>query len=170
MPRLLLLRHASAGPKPAGGMDFDRPLDEAGRREAALMGGEMAARGWLPDRALCSPAARTRQTLQLVLQAVSREPATEFLPDLYDGMEEDYVDLARLHGGEAGALILVGHSPAVRLTALALVAPGDPLRAIVHDTFPTAALAVVEFDGAWADLRPGHGSLAGFLRPTDLGS
>lgn len=168
MPRLLLLRHASAGPKPAGGRDFDRPLDAAGRQEVARMGRELAARGWRPDRALASPARRTRETLDAVLQALAAEPPADFLLDLYDGMDEDYAALLRAHGGAAGTLLLVGHSPAVRLTALALTAPGDPLRAVMHDTFPTAALAIIDFDGAWPDLRPGHGRLATFLRPADL--
>jgi len=169
MPRLLLLRHARAGAKPPGGSDFDRPLDPAGRHEAARMGGEMAARRWLPDRVLCSPARRTRETLDAVLQALGRRPDTDFPLDLYDAMEDDYAALLRAHGGTADSLLLVGHSPAVRLTALALTAPGDPLRAIIHDTFPTAALAIIDFDGVWADLRPGHGRLAAFRRPADLG-
>lgn len=168
MPRLILMRHARAGAKPAGGTDFDRPLDGAGRREAARMGREMAARGWRPDRALSSPARRARETLDAVCEALGATPETDFLLDLYDGMEGDYCALLRAHGGEAEALIVVGHSPAMRLTTLALTASGDPLKAVIHDSFPTAALAIVDFDGTWAGLRYGHGRLAAFLRPADL--
>jgi phosphohistidine phosphatase len=122
-----------------------------------------------PDRALASPARRTRETLELLLEALGSRPETEFLPDLYDRMDDDYAGLIRAHGGNAEALMVVGHSPAVRLTALALAASGGAATAAIQDAFPTAALAVIELDGAWAELRPGRGRLAAFLRPQDLG-
>lgn len=169
MPRLMLLRHARAGPKPAGGRDFDRQLDAAGRLEAGRMGREMAARGWVPERVLCSPARRNRETLAAVLEVLGRQPETDFLREIYDGMEDDYSALIRAHGGEAETLLVVGHSPGIRNTAVALTAPGDPLRAVIHDTFPTAALAVLHLDVTWAKLRPSGAQLAAFLRPADLG-
>lgn len=169
MPRLMLLRHAKAGPKPAGGKDFDRPLDAAGRREAGRMGREMLARGWLPEQVLCSPARRARETLEAVMEALGCQPETAFLADFYDRMEDDYAALVRAYAGAPEALLVVGHSPGIRDTAVALTARGDPLREIIADKFPTAALAVLEFDGSWSGLRPGHGQLAAFVTPETLG-
>ena len=40
---------------------------------------------------------------------------------------------------------------------------------MLEEKFPTAALAVLDFDIAkWRDLRPGEGKLADFVRPKDL--
>ncbi len=63
MSRLLLLRHAKSDWGEAGLQDFDRPLAPRGQRAAADMAKAISAAGMLPDRILCSPARRTRETL-----------------------------------------------------------------------------------------------------------
>jgi phosphohistidine phosphatase len=40
---------------------------------------------------------------------------------------------------------------------------------VLEEKFPTAALAVLEFDiEKWRDIRPGEGALLDFIRPKDL--
>ncbi|TIL97623.1 MAG: histidine phosphatase family protein, partial [Mesorhizobium sp.] len=56
MKQLLLLRHAKSNWDDPGLDDFDRPLAERGVKAARSIGRELAARGWLPDLALVSPA------------------------------------------------------------------------------------------------------------------
>jgi phosphohistidine phosphatase SixA len=64
--RLVLLRHASAAAGASGGApDRERPLDARGREQAARAGARLAALGWAADLALCSPARRARETLEL---------------------------------------------------------------------------------------------------------
>ena len=42
-------------------------------------------------------------------------------------------------------------------------------RDVLEEKFPTAALAVLDFDIAkWRDIRPGEGALVDFVRPKDL--
>ena len=62
MRRLILFRHAKAEPRAAGEDDFDRPLAERGREDAALVGQALARQGFAPDAALISPARRTAET------------------------------------------------------------------------------------------------------------
>ena len=66
MKQLLLLRHAKSSWDDPALADFDRPLALRGRKDAQRMGREIAVRGWLPQRALVSPAARTRETWEIV--------------------------------------------------------------------------------------------------------
>ena len=64
MKGLFVLRHADAAAPGHGVQDFDRPLSGRGRLNALRVGRAMAARGERPALALCSPAARARETLE----------------------------------------------------------------------------------------------------------
>jgi phosphohistidine phosphatase len=168
MPRLFLVRHAKADQLFAG-PDRDRPLVPAGRTDAELIGRHMAEEGWRPERALCSPARRALDTLQAVLTRIHRRIDVAIEPELYDHMDTDYMDLLRHRGGEAVSLLVVGHSPAVRNTAVLLAARTPDVR--LHQMqahYPTAALTVLDFDRPWGELAAYCGRLASFVRPQDL--
>src|SRR5262249_41406064 len=65
---LMLLRHAKSSWDDGSLEDFDRPLAPRGEAAAPRMGAYMAAHDLAPQLILCSPAVRTRQTLDLVLR------------------------------------------------------------------------------------------------------
>lgn len=170
MLRLMLLRHAKSSWSKGSLADIDRPLAPRGRRQAREMGETMAAEGLVPARIVCSTALRARQTLTRMLDAL--------LPAMPDAAEiglaaelfaagADYLPLLARRGDAASPLLLVGHNPATQATALALCGEGEtaPHQAM-RARFPTAALAVVDFDDeTWAGVRPGTGRLAAFLTP-----
>jgi phosphohistidine phosphatase len=68
----------------------------------------------------------------------------------------------------------VGHNPG--LEDLAGLLAREPVRRkerqrrdVLEEKFPTAALAVLDFDvDTWREIRPGEGKLADFVRPRDL--
>ncbi|MEI9417788.1 histidine phosphatase family protein [Mesorhizobium sp. Cs1321R2N1] len=78
MKQLLLLRHAKSSWDDPDLDDFDRPLAERGLKAARLIGRELAARDWLPDLALVSPALRTRDTWRLVASELPAQPRVAF--------------------------------------------------------------------------------------------
>ena len=62
---LIVLRHAkSAWPQEVA--DQDRPLGPRGLRDAPAAGRWLREHGFTPDRIVCSPTRRTRQTWELV--------------------------------------------------------------------------------------------------------
>ena len=63
MRELILLRHAHAEPATTGQSDLDRPLSPQGLAEAEAVARWLKEQGLVPDRGLCSPARRTRETL-----------------------------------------------------------------------------------------------------------
>ena len=67
MRELILLRHAHAEPAENGLADIDRPLSPHGLAEAEAAGRWLLEQRLVPDRVLCSPARRTRETLEAVL-------------------------------------------------------------------------------------------------------
>ena len=63
MKTLGLLRHAKSDWDDMSLRDFDRGLNERGRRGAAVMGGHIREHGMAWDLVLASPAERVRRTL-----------------------------------------------------------------------------------------------------------
>ena len=157
MLRLFLIRHAKSAWDAPDLDDFARPLAPRGRAAARWIGDTMRREGWAPDLVLCSPAARTRETLDLS----GITAPVQFVQDIYDLMGDDFVELIRAKGGEARSLALVGHNTAVESTALMLCEDGMNLSG-----FPTGAIVVLDFESPdWHSVARGAGRLAAFCRP-----
>jgi phosphohistidine phosphatase len=171
MRRLLLLRHAKA--TPAGRDDQARKLTGQGRRDAALIGARL--RKYCPiELVLCSPSARTRETWQLVAKEVGRGPDAQFPNALYLAPAAVMLSIVQGIADQAQSMLIVGHNPGTEELAAKLARDSQSKderrwREIMAEKFPTAALAVLEFDvGHWRDAVPHAGALAAFVRPKDL--
>src|SRR5690606_2089363 len=113
MRELILLRHAHAEPPRPGQADLDRPLSAEGLAEADAVATWLRDKGLVPDRALCSPARRTRETLDTVIEAVgSLEQRLE--PSIYEAMPGTLAGLLDRHR-DAERVLLVGRSEARRV-------------------------------------------------------
>ncbi len=160
---LLVLRHAKAV-HVAGIADLDRELTGRGRRDATAVGGWLRESGLLPDRVLCSPSARTRQTWRDVSAALGPQAAAaavvSFESGLYYAGAGQLLDAIRDVDASLRAVLLVGHNPAVH----DLVAG---LTGVAGLSFPTCALAVISVTGGWPGLAPGGAVLAGMWTPRD---
>ena len=158
---LLVLRHAKAAGEP-GVNDTERPLTGGGRRDASAAGRWLLARGITPDRVLCSPARRTRETWEQISAvlggAAPGQDAVSFGRRLYDAGARDLLDLVNEQPGDARTLLTVGHNPAAgQLVAL--------LTRRLDIAFPACALAVIRLGGSWAAAAPGGGELADLWTP-----
>ena len=155
---LVLLRHAKAANPDDYETDIERPLAPRGHRDAAAAGEWLRAEGLAPARVLCSPAVRTRETLDLL--DVRPAGGTAFEQKIYDNDPDLLLSLVAEAPDDAGTVLLVGHNPSVHQLVHVLTGQAP-------DRFPTCALAVVGLPGAWADARPGLGDLAAFRAPKD---
>jgi phosphohistidine phosphatase SixA len=158
MRELILLRHAHAEPGNAGLTDFDRPLSPQGLAEAEAAGRWLAEHGLVPDRVLCSPARRSRETLESVLAAIGYvEQRLE--DDIYEATPGALLDLADRHR-EVERLMMVGHNPGFeRMAALLHSGQSGDFRGM-----PPASVAVLSLP-AEAPLEPGIASLTQFWWP-----
>ena len=154
MRRLILLRHAKAERRAASGDDRDRALTPAGRSDAAAVGHALAAAGLVPDLALVSPAARTRETFEAMAASL---PDVHLHPDpaLYDASAAALRDAAEQ--ASADTVLVVAHNPGVGVLAASLVQActvvGVEDRAFIEQGFPPATAAAFEFaDGRTACL------------------
>jgi phosphohistidine phosphatase len=169
MPRLCLLRHAKSDWFAGSASDFDRPISPRGERDAPLVGTHIAAKGWQPDRILCSPAKRCHQTLDILAGFLDGDTDVSYPTGLYDASGADYAGLIRAHGGDAETLMIIGHNPMIHETALRLAIPAiSPASNELARKYPTSAVALLDFQTAWEDLANESGRLLAFVKPADL--
>lgn len=168
MKQLLLLRHAKSSWDDPDLDDFDRPVADRGLKAARLMGRELAARDWLPELALVSPALRTRDTWRLVAAELPVHPRVAFAEALYEASAADILGQVHKADPSSGCLVVVGHNPGLENLARQLAAPTSEIKARkrLEEKFPTAALARFVFEGHWSDLSSAR--LTHCLRPKDL--
>ena len=170
MLTLSLFRHAKSNWDDSGLKDFDRPLARRGEAAAPRMGTFMAAEGLAPERILCSPAVRTRQTLDLVLPHLASSPTVVYEEGLYLAAGSQLLARLRKVDGQVHHVMIVGHDPGMHGLALELAGSGEPeqMQALAAK-FPTAGLAVLVFEADdWSQIAPGAGRLALFMSPKRL--
>ena len=165
MKTLGLLRHAKSDWGPSDKRDFDRGLNERGRKGAALMGRHVREQGTRWDTLIASPAVRVKMTLEAA--SLGLDPHWE--ERLYLADTDTMLDLLR--GGTGDAVLLAGHNPGLGDMVLELVAPSkeNTLFDEAKVKFPTASFAVIELPiDDWADITAESGELVHFKRPRDL--
>jgi phosphohistidine phosphatase len=149
MGRLLLMRHGKAA-WPDGVEDFERPLADRGRREAALAGDWIREHVGAVDIVLCSSSVRTRETFA----ATGIDAPVSFLDAIYEGWTGDLLAVLNQLDPRVATVLLVGHAPGTPGLATRLAGEAsDPLLVNqVRAGFPTSAIAVLDTDLPWAEL------------------
>jgi phosphohistidine phosphatase len=171
MRRLLLLRHAKTERDSPSGQDRDRRLDSRGRADAPAIGRYLADEKLVPDLALVSPAARTRETFELLAPGLEPAPAMEVIPGLYGADASELLQIIRMAGQAnsrlAKSMLVVAHNPGLHELSLVLIGKAKAQdREALEDNLPTSGLAVFKFAvDAWDDLSARHGTLERFVSP-----
>lgn len=167
MVTLYLLRHAKAANGEPGMADEDRPLAPRGRRDAQALAGLVAERRIEPQRILCSPARRTRETLDLVIPDSAAELRTAFEPRIYGAGVEQLLALIRDQPRGVTSLLMIGHNPGFEGLAGLLSGHGEKrARDRLAQGYPTCGLATIAFElEDWAAVAPGLGALTAFDTP-----
>jgi len=174
MKTVTLLRHAKSDWSDNTLRDFDRPLNGRGERAAALMGRWAKRQDLQFDRIIASPAARVVDTLGRFRESFGPSPEPHWDQRVYLASAATLADVIAEADDGQDSILLVGHNPGLEEFILDMVPDNglSTLRDDVAEKFPTAALAVLDFDIAnWTAL---HGSDAGtarirrFIRPRDL--
>ncbi|GGU21983.1 SixA phosphatase family protein [Streptomyces lavendofoliae] len=163
--RIVLLRHAKADWPEVS--DHERPLAERGRKDAPVAGRRLAETGITFDLALCSTAARTRETWKLAVHELPQRPRTVYEERLYEASPGEIIALLNETPEDVNDLLVIGHNPGMHAVADALAgqAEGDTLTRMNRGGFPTSAFAVIGFNGSWKSVEHGVGTLLGYWAP-----
>lgn len=157
MPQLLILRHGKAA---QAATDFERPLSADGVKSVRRLAEVLTARVPQPERVLCSPARRTRDTLALLTGQLVDPSMVEYPQSLYLASAEHLLSWVVATPDDRQTLLLVGHNPGV-----------SELVHLLADTRMQGALEAgtlvhLRADVTWSDWRPASASVAGVHRVT----
>ena len=167
--QLFVLRHAKSSWDDPGLDDRERPLAPRGRRAVKVLANHMRDRGINPAQVLCSPARRTRETLE----GIGLDGAPLIEGALYTATCSEIIERLRQVPEDVGSVMVVGHNPAMQMLVLKLASEAGAAHdgsnlADVQRKFPTGALATLAFDCAWNELGPDRAELTALVRPKDL--
>ena len=154
MKTLFVMRHAKSDWAESGGGDFDRPLNDRGRRDLPRLARLLDSCAVYPDQIIASPAARARQTAE----GIARTPESiRFEEKLYLAAPDTLMSI--LHEtAEVDSALVVAHNPGVEDWLSELC--GAQLR------MATAALACLHLDlKRWNAVQPGCAQLQWFVIP-----
>lgn len=157
MPTLVLVRHAQAA---YNYPDRSHPLTDAGRDQAARLGATLAREVGAFSVAVSSDAQRARETFAAILARAGSDEAWHDR-SIYDGGEEEIIELARTFEGERA--LIVGHEPTISGAGYVLAREDD--RGEVARGVPTATALILAFDGTWEDLAPETCAMRVFYTP-----
>lgn len=165
--RIVLLRHAKADWPQVS--DHERPLADRGRQDAPVAGRRLADSGIDFDLALCSTAARTRETWKLAVHELPRRPKTVYEERVYEASPGELIAVLNEVPDDVSDVLLIGHNPGVQGLAdvLAGSSEGDAAARMSRRGFPTSAFAVLSYNGSWKGLEPGTATLLDYWAPHD---
>lgn len=170
MKQIFLLRHAQALPA-QGGSDIDRALSPKGKNDALALGHWLAGKDYIPDLIFCSPAKRTRQTCEGMINGLERDIETEFVKNIYDASRGEILNLIQRSPDHINTILVIGHNPTIFETALQLATNGPrELIARLAQGYVPASLTRIESDCEnWSALDPEECRITDLADPNDYG-
>jgi phosphohistidine phosphatase len=141
--------------------DFDRPLKGRGRDAAKQIGKRLANEKSKPQLVVCSPAARTRETADIVLKQAALKVDITFDERIYEAPLRDLLRVVADIPDDKQVAMMIGHNPGFE--ELLAYLSGE------HRRMSTGALAKIRLDAAsWKDVRAGAGTLEWFIAPKEM--
>ena len=167
MRTLYLLRHAKSSWDDPTLPDDKRPLAPRGRRDGKRIAEHLRRQEIEPELVLCSSAARTRETLELLRPALGG--ATVVVEDeLYGASADRLLARIRLVPDEAESVMVIGHNPGLHELALVLASDRRRARAARGEVSDGGARNP-RARGAMGSGRAGGATLTAYVVPKQLG-
>lgn len=148
MKSLLIIRHAKSSWDTATGKDFDRPLNDRGKRDAPEMARRLVERNITIDAFVSSTAKRAQKTAQLfALQFQKSREEIILLPELYEVTLEGLYKVAVGLPDKFESVAIFSHNPGV--TEFVNTLTGTRI-----DDMPTCGIFAIKIHSeTWADFK-----------------
>lgn len=160
MKTLYLVRHAKSSWEDSSLDDFDRPLNNRGKKDAPRMGQYLNKQGVFPDLMLASPANRAFTTSRKIARELDY-PKDGIQTDerIYHADETDLLEILREVDDSWNSVMLFGHNPAFTWFA-------NGLNRTDIDNIPTCGVVACQLDiDHWTEVRMGCGQQLFFISP-----
>ena len=114
MKTLYIIRHAKSSWDDPVENDFNRPLNDRGRRDAPRMGKRLKEKNLTPDLIITSPAKRALSTCQVIAE-ILRFPAQNIRlePSLYHANADQILKIIHSIDDKHDVVLLFGHNPGI---------------------------------------------------------
>lgn len=161
MKKLFLVRHAKSSWTDMSLSDFDRPLNQRGKRDAPIMAEWLRERIGGIDALISSPAKRAKKTAKEFKSAFGIE--VEYHKSLYHAdMDEIYSSIYSIPE-QVNSVAIFGHNPG--FTFFANEFSGDDY----IDNVPTCGIVGIKTSvQSWTDFSPENAELEFFMYPKKL--
>jgi phosphohistidine phosphatase len=162
MKTLFLLRHAKAVPASNGLKDFDRSLNDQGRRQAERIGKYLKDQNIVLDLVLSSTALRARETTDLVMTASECLAEVGYDQRIYEAGRQQLIGVISEIGEDRSGVLLVGHNPGIEELSQHLTDRFSPMA--------TATLAKIDLEILeWTEVTGQRGQLDWLVKSDELG-
>lgn len=146
MKTLLLIRHAKSSWDQPGLPDFDRPLNERGKKDAPEMAKRVKEKGIELDHLISSPAKRARKTARYFAEAFGFKKEDVMLIDqLYAAAQSEFLKAVSDINDKYQTVALFSHNPGITDFA-------SSLTNVRVDDMPTCAVFALQIEtDNWRD-------------------
>jgi phosphohistidine phosphatase len=161
--RLWVIRHAKSDWSTPGQSDFERPLNDRGRRDGPRMATWLRRQAEPATWIWSSDAVRAQRTAAFVAQGfAAASPQLVLEHRLYLAGFEQLAAVLRTTPDTVSSVAIVAHNPG--LTDLVNALAGEQ----VIDNLPTFGIATFEVSGAWHELRASTARYRSLMNPKRL--
>jgi phosphohistidine phosphatase len=159
---LLVIRHAKSSWDASNVDDFERPLNDRGKRDAPRMGKRLKEKNIYPSLMMSSPAKRALSTAKKIAK-VLKYPKDDIKTDrkLYHADEETMLEILRGIKDSHDVVMIFSHNPGLTEFVNSLMSEEQPI-----DNVPTCGVVAFEFVvDKWKDVEWGTGKMLFFDYP-----
>ena len=148
MKSLLLVRHAKSDWGDLNLQDFDRPLNERGKRDAPAMAHRLLDKKIKPDALIASPAKRAAKTAKLFAEEMKIKKDNLILkPELYLAGPEVFYNVIENTDNDLETIAVFSHNEGITQFA-------NMLTNSRVDNIPTCGIFAIKIkSGSWKDFR-----------------
>jgi phosphohistidine phosphatase len=160
MKILTLVRHAKSSRDYPELSDFERPLNNRGRKEAPAIASRLRKAGIKPDLLISSPATRAITTARLFAEELNRHLDEIVLnPHIYEASAWTLLHIVRSLPADPAEVMLFGHNPGISHFA-------HDLAKCEFDEMATSAAVRIELPAkVWSLIQPGSGKVLRYDSP-----
>jgi phosphohistidine phosphatase len=140
MKTLLLVRHAKSSWDQPGLTDFDRTLNERGKKDAPAMAKRVKEKGIELDHLVSSPAKRARKTAKYFAEEFGfKKEEVKLVDGLYGATESEFLQAVKDIDDSYNAVAIFSHNPGITEFA-------SSLTNVRVDDMPTCAVFALQIE------------------------
>ena len=168
MKTLFLLRHCETNQFEENINDFEKKLNEKGKKDAILLNKWFIKNNIILDCILTSSASRTLQTTNIIFNSYKEKICEK--KELYLCSFKKIIEEIKYIDNKAEKVIVIGHEPSISESLKFLIFNCRPdLDYVTNSIYPSGGLAVLHFNTKnWAQIEEKTATLDAFVTPKYL--